>query len=99
MRTGCSTPSSPPKPTAWVWGSRSAVRSSKPTVAGCGPQQTYPTVQHFSSPCRLAQTLRRETASAVQRTEGSPEHDAECIGRLRVDGRPDAIRLDVSVGS
>jgi len=22
-----------------------------------------------------------------------PKHDAECIGRLRVDGRPDAIRL------
>ena len=52
MRTGYSTPSSLPNPAAWVWDSRSAVRSSKPTVAGCGPQQTYPTVQRFSSPCR-----------------------------------------------
>jgi PAS domain S-box-containing protein len=49
--TGCSPPSSPPKPVAWGWDSRSAVRSWKPMVAGCGPRQTYPTVPRFSSPC------------------------------------------------
>jgi signal transduction histidine kinase len=47
-----STPSSPPNPAAWVWDSRSAVRSWKATVAGSGPRQTYPTVPRFSSPCR-----------------------------------------------
>ena len=52
MWTGCSTPSSPPNPAAWAWDSRSAVRSWKPTVAGCGPRQTYPTALRFSSPCR-----------------------------------------------
>jgi hypothetical protein len=45
-------PSSPPNPAARVWGSRSTDRSWKPTVAGCGPRQTYPTVPRFSSPCR-----------------------------------------------
>jgi sensor histidine kinase regulating citrate/malate metabolism len=33
-------------------GMGSAVRSWKPTVAGCGPRQTPPTVLRFSSPCR-----------------------------------------------
>ncbi|MDB4871040.1 MAG: multi-sensor signal transduction multi-kinase [Gemmatimonadales bacterium] len=35
-RTGCSSPSSPPNPVVWAWDYRSAVRSSKPTGAGCG---------------------------------------------------------------
>jgi len=63
MRTGCSTPSSPPNPAAWVWDSRSAVRSWQPTMAGCGPRQTYPTVPRFSSACRRTQILPPEIAS------------------------------------
>jgi C4-dicarboxylate-specific signal transduction histidine kinase len=47
-----STPSSPPNPTAWAWDFRSAVRSWKATVAGCGPRQTYLTGPRCSSPCR-----------------------------------------------
>ena len=33
---GCSTPSTPPRPTEWEWASRSAARLSKPMVGGCG---------------------------------------------------------------
>jgi len=38
------------KPSAWVWGSRSVVRSWKLTADGCGPRQTCPTVRRCSSP-------------------------------------------------
>ena len=49
---GCSTPFSPPNPPAWVWDSRSAIRSWKPMAAGCGPPQMYPGVHRSSLRCR-----------------------------------------------
>ncbi|MDT7817218.1 MAG: hypothetical protein QOJ42_7134 [Acidobacteriaceae bacterium] len=44
------------KTNGMVWGSRSAVRSSKPTVAGCGPQQTHPhgATFEFTLPVKVA---------------------------------------------
>src|SRR5258708_40208747 len=48
MPTGYSTPSSPPNPAAWAWDSRSAVRSWKPTMAGCRPRKPTP-APRFSS--------------------------------------------------
>jgi signal transduction histidine kinase len=48
MPPSCSAPSSRRSRMAWAWDYRSAVRLSKPTVANCGPRQTYPTVPRFS---------------------------------------------------
>ena len=54
-------------------GFRSAVRSSKPTVAGCGPRQTYPTVRLFSLPCRRTQMRSGELAFVrIHKTSNSP---------------------------
>src|SRR5215813_11135067 len=39
-RAGCSMRSSPPSPRVWAWACRSADRSSRATVAGCGPRAT-----------------------------------------------------------
>jgi hypothetical protein len=48
MQTGCSPPSSPPNPAAWVWDSRSAGRSSMPMGAGCGRPRASRGVLSFS---------------------------------------------------
>src|SRR5258705_825452 len=42
---------------AWGWACRFAVRSSRPTKAGCGLLRTPPAARYFNSPCEP--TIRR----------------------------------------
>src|ERR1700730_8118094 len=77
MSTGYSTSSSPPNPAAWAWDSRSAVRSWKPTMAGCRPRQTYPRRHvsvHFAGERRhCVVSLRPEAVqNALSVALGSP---------------------------
>ena len=63
---GCSTLSSPRRPTEWAWGCRSAVRSSKPTEDRCGRPTMPGTEPSSSSAClRLARARPEEHAGAV----------------------------------
>ena len=48
---GYSIRSSRPNPTAWAWACRSAERSSRPTMAGCGLPRTLPVAPYFNLPC------------------------------------------------
>src|ERR1700730_5982154 len=51
MQTDCSMPSSPPSPAAWVWDSRSAVRSWRLTGDDCQLPAMRGPVQHSNSSC------------------------------------------------
>ena len=90
MRIGCSPPSSQPNPAAWVWDFRSAVRLWKPTVADCGPQQTYPREPRFSSLCQQTRTQRCDVApvcelsSTINHRPHSAQH-FECHHAQRVN--------------
>jgi hypothetical protein len=64
-RTGCSTPSSPPNPAAWVWDSRSAVRSWKLTEDDCGLTAMRAPVRHFNSFCLCTRRRRSDRAPQV----------------------------------
>src|SRR5260221_10836930 len=77
-------PFSPPNPAAWAWDSRSAVRSWKPTMAGCRPRQTYPrrhvSVHPAGERRHCVVSLRPE---AVQRTAAPSARSAPRKARER----------------
>src|SRR5258708_24730651 len=98
MRTGCSTPSTPPNPAVWEWDFQSAVRSWKPTVAGYGPRQTYPTAPRFSSPCRRMPITHHEVAAPPLRQRRA-DHQLDLVEEHQgEDGRAHGMRRENHLG-
>ena len=60
-----------PSPTAWVWGCRSAVRSSRRTVDGYGPPPTRRGVLSFSSHCLRPARAPRDAAPLAAKRRGA----------------------------
>ena len=60
-----------PSPTAWVWGCRSAVRSSRCTVDGYGPPPTRRGVLSFSSQCLRPARAPRDAAPLAAKRRGA----------------------------
>src|SRR5437899_3530027 len=68
--------SSPPSPVEWVWGSRSADRSSRPTGAACGPRATPALARRSSSSSRPGVGRKHDVLNRSRRRGSSPDPKA-----------------------
>src|SRR5437870_4735135 len=68
--------SSPPSPVEWVWGSRSADRSSRPTGAACGPPATPALARRSSSSSRPEVGRQHDVLSRSRRRGSNPDPKA-----------------------
>jgi hypothetical protein len=59
----------------------------------------HPAAERRQCVVRLRPVSRPKNNRRWRARAASRDIDAECLGGVQVDGRPDAIRLDVSVGS
>ena len=77
VRTAFSRPSTPPSPPVWGWVWRSAGRSSRRTVAGCGPVQISRGGQYFNLHCRRSRPRPFRRSRLTKRrtvdTRGQPQ--------------------------